>query len=386
MELTLEDFKVMYGDPQIGTEAFNGYNRILKADDPLLSPTTGNYKTHYGGLLYFQMNTDSNLFGAFPKDRWGGPNQEDGWRAVTALPTTKGYGIASNGVVPDSIKVTLADMYTTPKTHVTPFEESQLSMRMADRHQAVGWSALVDAMKITHGYYLANTVLGAGAALAPVNVAYPLDRVVSNRAEVVLTLDYKGGTFDGASPDMYGIDRHSAAGWYDSQCMLNGATMRSLTLDLIYQLQQLCATASGMWPGSQGNWAFLTGYDTARVISSLLQAHQRFVEIKLDMATVNGISSYKGQSGGMMINTFNNVPILPCLGITTQTGGISPIYLVNLDHLRLWMDIPTVYFELGVLQNPLYTRKFGQEGIFQTNFETWCNWFACHGKLREIKA
>ena len=64
---------------------------ITKADDPVMSTTTGVYNAIYGAEIWYQLNTEANLFGAIPKVPWG----RSGWRVMTGRPSSGGaVGVA----------------------------------------------------------------------------------------------------------------------------------------------------------------------------------------------------------------------------------------------------------------------------------------------------
>jgi hypothetical protein len=364
------------------------YDAFHKADAPLLTGTTGNYVTHYGGVIWWQVNTETSIYSVIPKERWGGPNQEDGWRLTTAFPSTKGYGVAQNGAVPDTVKPTYALATTLPRTMVTPFDESQVSMRAADRKQGITWKKLVTDMGITHKNFLAEKLADGGATLeSGVNLSIQIDRIISSYAEVNNTTNdvtAQAWSGDATAPSVYGITRSSAAGWYDSNVMHNSNTVRTLTVPLLYQLIQTVAEASGVW--DSGSYVILTGYSTASAISELLQVQDRYAITEMDTSVVNGVSTYRGKQGPVKVRAFDMKPIITSKDIDDQSGGIAPIYLVNLEYLKFWMDIPTVYYETGVNQGQvLLLGYFGQKGIYQTNQELICPWFAAHGKLRDLK-
>jgi len=382
---TLDDYREAYGDDTWGDLAHQAFQ---KADAPLLTGTTGNYVTHYGGVIWWQVNTETSIYSVIPKERWGGPNQEDGWRLTTAFPGTKGYGVAQNGAVPDTVKPTYALATTLPRTMVTPFDNSQTSMRAADRNQGITWKRLVTDMGITHKNYLAESLADGGATLESLtNKSIQLDRIISSYGEVTNTTNdvtANAWSGDGTAPSVYGITRSGSAGWFDSNVMHNSNTNRTLTIPLLFQLIQTVAEASGVWDSS--SYVLLTGYSTASAISELIQVQDRYQLTDVATDSVNGVSTYKGRAGPQKVRAFDNKPIITSKDIDDQSSGIAPIYLVNLDFIKMWMDIPTVYYEAGVRQGQvLLYGKFGEKGIYQTNQELICTWFAAHGKLRDLK-
>ncbi len=385
---TVEDFIAGYGSDMWGGEAYRAAKELYKADAPLLMGTTGNRAVHYGGVLWWQVNTEANCFAVFDKDKWGGPNQEDGFRVITGFPTTKVTWVAEGGAKPDTVKNSYAQVFLTPQDATTGFEESKKSIRVGNRGQGISWQEVVAEMAVTHKKGLSENQALGGAALPGVK-AIPFDRIISSYDEVTTcTNDYTAVAYstDATTPDVYGIDRSSAAGWFDSNVLDNNGTVRTFTLTLLDQLIRTVAKACGIYQSI--DYFMLCSHHTSEVINRLFQPIERHMMIEYGVKAVNGAKTYEGQNVGIYANHYRNVPIIPCDDIDDQSGGISPIFLINKKHLRLWMDHPTMFFEAGILSNtgPILLGKFNQEALYNTSYETWTNFFKAHGKLRDLKA
>ena len=110
---TIDDFARVYGGMEWAQQ-------IFKADDPMLTTTTGVYAPHYGAKIWAQLNMEYNLFAILPKFPWG---PEDGWTVISAFPSTKVFGVAENGAIPDSVKPEFVKLYEKPKAEITQSEK-----------------------------------------------------------------------------------------------------------------------------------------------------------------------------------------------------------------------------------------------------------------------
>lgn len=380
---TIGDFQRAYG-PKWGELA---YKAVFKADDPLLTSSSGNYATHYGAGLWAQMNTEYNFYSILPKVPWGGANKEDGWRVITDFPADMAMGVGQDGVIPDDVMAAFAKLYTLPADVVTPFSESLRAYSVGNRGQGITWRDVVAFMTITHKKGVSR-MLAKGAAETYTNEFIPIDRIVSGFSEVNSCAgDYRGNAFGGTDPDVYGIDRHTMASWADSNVVHNSGVLRVLNVALLYEALRITAKAIGKQPTGAGGYVFLTGYDTVEALAKLFQVMQMYTTIDFKTSSVNGVSTVAGQDTGMMVQAFNQVPIVGVDDIGSQPGGLSPIYLINHQYLKFWVDIPTVYREVGVLQgNELLLGKLSEKGMYHTAGQVACHWFKAQTKIRDIKA
>ena len=375
----MSDFTNAYGGAEWGGLA---YQHIFKADDPLLNATGGNYATHYGPKVWVQLNFEQNVVGILPKRPYG---PENGWRVMSANPTNMVYGVAEDGVIPDTCKPTFVQVFSHPKTMATTFSSSEIEILTAQRNQAITWKDMVNLMGEVHRKGINHFLMRGTGTLAGL-MCESVDRVVSANSELTCATDVEGSGIAANDLDIYGIDRDAGASWADATVLANADVVRPLTLALIYQLERTVATRSGIWDEQSQVW--LTGYDTFAAISNLLQAQQRFMEAgPFKVEAFSGIKTVAGRDGGFRIMSFNGKPIIVSADVCNKATHLSPIYLLNTRFLEMWVNVPTVYQEIGVMTgNELAYGKLGQEGMYKTIFELICTGFFAQGKLRDLAA
>ena len=369
--VTLDDFERAYGSREFAIRAF-------KADDPLLTTTSGAYATHYGAKVWAQMNFEINLLGVLPKEPWG---PEDGWRVMSAAPSIKARGVPENGDIPDTSKPTFVQVYTKPKTVVTNFNAAEIEILSAKRGQAVKWEDIREVMGEFHKQGISSMLSGTVHTVAGYNFE-SIDRIVSSYAERTSC------SLDANDADVYNLDRDAAASWADATVLHNSTTLRPVTLNLINELQRKVAYLSGTFKTDDLLW--VTGYDTMQRWSELLQPLQRFDEVKASIDGPSGIKTWPGRGAGFIVNSYNGIPIIPNQQLQANlcpNNGLTPIFLLNKKYLKFWTDVPTIYREVGVnMGNELLYGKLAEEGMYKTIGELVCTGFFAHGKIRDISA
>lgn len=396
---TPADFDRLYG--RYGARAMGGAGSldraIAKANDPQLTTSAGNYYTRYDGAqLWYNVNVvDMNAFGILRKEPWGSTDKADGFRAVTALPTTKNTFVAEDGNIPDTKRSTKAFVFTTPRDAVYTFDSSLRSTRAGERDQGITWEMDVRDGGVVHMRGLAEHMalgLGTFEATYP-DSFFPLDKVISSYGERnTETNDYRNAAIATADVDIYGIDRHTAASWADAVVVSNAATLRPLTMNLIYDLFRQVYIASGR-PMFNKQQVLLTGSSTWQRIMLIEEGKQRFnfnSGVTVKTSTYNGLETVPGIDVGFTVSTIMGVPIIISQDIPVQTHGgtgISPLYLIDSEFLMFWVDYPTLYHEAGTRSgNELLRGKLGDIGMYRTGGQTICKFFKSCGKLIDLSA
>ena len=388
------DFDRVYG--RFGAGARSGCGSIdrsiAKANDPQLTTAAGNYYTRYDGAqLWYNLNVvDMNAYGILRKEPWGSTDKADGFRVVTALPTTKNTFVAEDGSLPDTKRSTKAFVYTTPKDGVYTFESSLRSTRSGERDQGITWEMDVRDAGLVHMRGLSEHMalgLGTFEATYP-DSFFPIDKIISSRTERTdCTNDYRAAAIAPADVDIYGIDRHTAIGWADSVVLENNNVVRPLTMNLMYDLFRQVFIASGR-PMFAKEKVLLTGSSAWLRMLLIEEGKQRFnfqTGVTVKTTTYNGIESIPGIDVGFTVSSFMGVPIIVSQDIPDQAGGVSPIYCIDSEFLMFWVDYPTLYHEAGTRSgNELLRGKLGDIGMYRTGGQTICKFFKAQGKIRDI--
>ena len=214
-----------------------------------------------------------------------------------------------------------------------------------------------------------------------------LDRVVSSYSEVSAAYEDGGGstsyTANDCDPyDTSLFDRDGATTYdaYVSHASKGG--LRTLTLDLIDTVIENVEKESGERPN-----VIITGVDTARKIKGLFEGYWRIpMPQVVTQASFGGVQGVQGIPTERRIATYDGIPIITDKDCLAETSGISRIYFLNTKYLFLKMQLPTAYFEGGLMAgDPFGLGTFMTEGMYLTGGELVCTKFCAQGKLRDIK-
>jgi hypothetical protein len=121
-------------------EYYYGRGLLLqKADNPVLSTTTGVYNPIFGAKVWSQLNQEINIFSLLPKIVW----DKSGWRVVTNRAALSGGGVPENATLPDTIKPTFLELSTKPKVVAHTFNASEMENFLGTKDDGLG-----DVMKV----------------------------------------------------------------------------------------------------------------------------------------------------------------------------------------------------------------------------------------------
>jgi len=358
---------------------------FIKADDDVVTTTTGVYQPVYGRYAWVQLNMESNLFGMLPKAPW----RRSGWRVITArTSSTATGGTAEDGTLPDTVKPTWSTVSTKPKTVAHTFAVSEVQQFLATRSDDDATASLDDVRKymaVEHAWHISK-MLGTDVNTLAGNNLESIDRVCSSYSEVS---DSSIG-LDAGDADIYGIDRDAGASWADAYVDHNSGTDRDLTDTMI-------RTAINTIRESGGNPTMIvTGYDTYSKIQGLYDTQVRYNPLgQAKVQTgVEGVKTAEGIEAGINVATLYGLPLLVSQHVPKDT--ISRIYILDtsnpegFDTPRLFMGVakPTEYFESGMdspNKDPFTVGKLATKGMYRTMGELICKFFAAQGKIRDLK-
>jgi len=377
---TVEDFYKAYGDPEFAESI------ISKADDPILTTTTGVYYGVIGAKIWVQLNTENNITALFKKEKWGPAN---GWRVVTAFASAKITAVSENGTLPDATKYTAQIIKNRVKIVATRFTASMREQLEAQRGQAISWEDTVELMGTQHKLGIAEAlaeVANSSSYTAGTDIT-PLALIVSSYSEYTNCSDVNVGVVygDGGSNS---IDRTSAASALDAIVLHNSGTLRALTVNLINTLVENVMRNCGDF--NPKNYVFLTGTDTLQRWSELVGGIQRLPEQTFNVDMKGGIRYVPGGGGGFQLRTYRGIPIVTSQHLTLKqqpTGGLTPIYMLHVPSFAIWYDLPTIYEEHGFRKREtILLGRTAEDGMFMTAMDLICFRPFANGKLRDIKA
>lgn len=362
--------------------------RVLgKADSPLLTTTTGNLYQMVGARLWLNLNTERNLYAVFRSEAWGTDgNGRDGWRVITGWPSTKGYSLAETDNIPDGALFSYTWLLDKPRTVDTPFSIAELSYREAVRGQAITWDQLVQDYGLAHKVYLCEQLAQQVGSQTDDELT-PIDQIISNYNECAncATITAYGTQATQFYQDQ--VDRSSAAGWSDAYVDHNSETLRTFTHYLVDDMIMNVREQSGIYDTS--GYVFITGLDTQKRLGQLVRGHKKFTTEKFQNVYGKGLREVAGQSFGFELNKYDNIPIVVSKQITDAlrpSSGLTPMYMVHLPDISIWVDVPTIYTERGFRQGEdLLIGAHKELGLYHTMLNTHAVKFLTHGKLRDIQ-
>lgn len=372
---TIEDMeKVFYSR--------KGAQLIQKADEPVISTTTGVYNAIYGAQVWAWLNQEVNVWGILPKY----PFPHSGWRVIEsradAISSPVG-GRAENAALPDTGKPVFREISTKPKTVAHTFEVSELQNFLAQNgDDAIADMAFMRSYMGREHVEHINAMLMADVDTVAGDNIDSVDRVCSSKSE-------EDALLNGADADIYGLDRSSAT-TFDAFVSHNTGADRDLTDELILTAITTILENSGYRPT-----VIITGHDTFRKIAGIYQDQIRYVgaltEVKVAVG-VNGLET-EGFDAGKQVASLYGIPLVVSNVVVKDT--ISRIYFLNTTDplgfgrplLGIAVARPTQYFEAGidVSGDPFGINKFGNEGLYRTMAELICTNFKAQGKIRDLQ-
>jgi hypothetical protein len=163
------------------------------------------------------------------------------------------------------------------------------------------------------------------------------------------------------------------------------ALLRDLTIGLIDGVWADVTKAGGRPK------VILTGYNTLKVWSALLEAERRYDVMSKAMFVpryneASGVTP--GVETGFSVATYFGVPIIPCQDYdssiaTVRTNEVAPILFLDTDFIRFAVLAPTTYTETNDADKGALGQ--GKQGWNETWGELRGYNFAGQGKLRDIK-
>jgi len=375
---TIEDLELLYYDDELS-------KNIAKADDPVLTTTTGVYNPVYGAQVWSNLNNEANAFGVLPKYPW----QKSGWRIITGRANATGTGgVAENATLPDTAKPTWVQVDTTPKTVAHTFENSETHEYLTGTQDDA--TASMDDLRRyfaeEHKFHINAQLLADVDTVAGDNME-SIDRVCSSQAE-------ESALLDSGDSDIYGLDRSSSTdfdAYVDFNASSGTSSPRALTINMLRDARRNIQEQSGYQPN-----VILTGYDTGSAIEDLFSANVtvqgalRIGDLNVQVG-VNGIQTDEGVEAGVRVSTVFGIPMIMSQHVVKDVD--SRIYFLNTTDpgnqgrpfLGISIAKPTQYFEAGISGgDPFAVDKFGDTGMFRTMGELICTNFKAQGKIRDL--
>lgn len=384
-------------------------SQLTKANDPLLTTTSGVFNPIFGAYAWAQLNLEANAWGVLPKYPW----VRSGWRTIKSkitLTTTNGNttlgGTAQGGTIAETAKPSFGTMSTIPKTMQLPFEVSEVQDFMATESKDDVWGGLgalrlfaavqhkefINRAMLTDVYQSATGATGDYVAGKDFET---LDRIVAAKSEA----DNTNSTWTGYY-NAWGLSElnRDAATTYDSTVQSASGTVGTdavLTDDTFRTFMRKIHKAAGKYPslflGSEEAYSEIQGIYTPQVRYNLLGESM----VQVD---VNGIKTFEGVGVGVRVDTVYGLPYIPTKDAPSNAGDsneIGRIFALDISDAEGWgaprlgimVARPTEYFEASRFTPgwPFVNNAFTERALFRTMGEVICRNFIAQGKIRDIK-
>ena len=342
----------------------------LRADDPVLTTTTGYLIDIYGKAVFDWLSKSSTLFKLLPKKPW----DFNGWAVITADEATTA-GMAENASFPETDKPDIALIKTSPTYVATPWEITEESRQQSESQ----WGPEGSSPEFMRMYNAQNHPSKiSGMLMADVNTVagenfQSVDRVISSQSE-------EANCLDAGDADIYGLDR-SAGTTYDAYVDHNSDVDRVFTLDLVDTLIENVREKLNDDELMNG-YFFITGNDTYRVWKKKLQGQQNFDRTMVKIDRFNGLQTMEGVEGGFNLSSYDGIPIFRSNQTVKDT--LSRVYLVNSNFAEFRVAMPSRLLETNeadwLLVDALKTLH-----VMVTGGELVAKRFNVHGKVRDLK-
>lgn len=395
---------------------YYGYNRnqLLKANDPLLTSTTGVFNTVYGAYAWALLNLEANAFGVLPKYPW----DKSGVRFVTAKPvltTTNSNtvlgGFAEGGAIAETAKPKIETVDLKPKSMQLPFSASEVMEWLANHSKDDIWGGLGSLrlyMATQHKDFINQAIMAdrsnaartTAGAFAGTNDFETLDAIVSSYAEK--NAISSGSTlywnpWNGALPDSARDSSSAASKAWDATVISPSGTIGTqgiLTDNVIRTGLRTVRKAIGKDPT-----VLLGSHEAYSEVQGLYMPSVRIqnpYSETLVQVDVNGIQTFKGTGVGIHVDTVYGIPYIPTKDAPTdQTGEIGRIFGLDTSDAEgfgyprtgIMVAIPTEYYE-ATRRSPGYpfvNSAFIEKAVFRTSAEVVCRSFTSAIKFRDLK-
>ena len=335
-------------------------DKLMKTD--ITSSTTGAENALFGATAIIQLSQCQTAFGALPKR--GYPRQ--GFRAAYAAAIASGAGVAEaanvgTAVVPTYLEITVGLKEVEVVTGMTSRMEVMVTKNDNIEFEGNAQVVFSNFMEALDTDMLVDMDTLAG------NNLESLDRVCGSSGENT-ALSYTAN-----DEDLYSVDR-STYTWFNGNSDHNSGTDRAISKSLV---DALMAAQIDRWGGDMDNKLYLGNTDTWTEWSAVEGARQRFGEDTFTV-NINGIQTFKGNLGGYKLTTYDGIPFL--WDVNVSSDGIGRLMLLDLNHTGIVIGRELEWIE----SNDPYVVGHNHRGLWYGIMEVWCDLPSADGKLRDL--
>lgn len=327
-----------------------------------------------------------------------------GWKAGEDPDYFAGIGAGTNqdGLIPDSVYLPVDDFREPYKEVPFSYDYGLGLQALENKDDTIAYKTYVDRMSTNYSDLIDKTILrplecyGEGKINEVTNNLYPhkydlygetslqgISRCIASGNEIGKT--YNGVRITEASVCPYGGlggDFKNYRGLNDS----GGATHKENNIDGnvidaggavldISMMRKAYRTASVNWDDSANPngkmWAMSNVAQDK--LGALMQANNILLNTVYAKRDFNGVSTTPGRDAGILLNSFNNIPIIQDGNLNfdytkkkVSAVKMGDIYLLDLKHIWMSMLTPVEMFNIN---NPAITRSLKERNVMNSRME-----------------
>ncbi len=409
-QMTFQDVMQYYSTqslvPQIGAENDEYIKSMINT-----GMGTNVWNAIYGAQAWYQLNTESNLFGMLPKVNW----DHSGYRTIqNFVQVANTMGIAETGNLGSPEVPEIDIIKLTPKISQTPFEVTDIVEQLGKISQDDMYANLDTLRQYFATMHIKNLNINIGALAvgsSPSN-SYSganninletLDRIISSYAEgtgIGLSATTTPTLAEVIDPYAGAVDRSAGASAFDSYVASASGTFGQLGA---LTDQTIRETIQGIkYNGGRTN-VIVTGYDTYANIQGIYQNQLRYMNLEETTfkTSINGIETNVGLDVGLPTSALYKIPLIEAVNMPTDNpagvydssaNGSSRIFFLDTtdtegygdSRLSLMILRPTQYLETTD-RDFILLNNIAYEGLYFTIAEVACKFFGAQGKIRDIE-
>lgn len=190
--------------------------------------------------------------------------------------------------------------------------------------------------------------------------------------------------YGGADSDLYSF-RGTKASVFDGNVIdLEGS--ETLQLDTLDKLWFQCMMG---WDnnGATDNKVIFASPVAMYKLSSQMKAHNVLTESVFVQRDFNGVKTVPGRAGGILLNSYNNVVLMPDQNIAfdytanvlkPSVTEVGDVILADLDHMYMRVAQPV---RVWSNDNPAIVGKFQNKTVMNSRMELGTDKYICHGRI-----
>lgn len=367
-----------------------GKRSMSKADNPLLTTTTGVHNDIYGQDVTVLLNSEQNIYGLLEVRPW----TKSGERYIDAFGAGNASGwSAENATLAETTKPNFGTYETDPQTIQHTFDVSQVEQLLAATDDDSIADDPFDLLRQWYGEGLPDQQSGGGEHPKHINETLGQDAVVAgdpstNNSFVTVDQAIADSTEATANEtaaneyDVYGFDR--SAGDFEANVIQDG-NGQVFHLDLLDDAMREVKENSDKNPQKDtSDFFWLTGHDTYQRIEDEMGGKERIETVRTTTG-LNGVQTNPGNDVGVAVSTYKGIPIFESNDIAKD--DLSRVYLVDKTSLFIKQLLPTQFYSTGteVSNDPFAIGRLGNEGAYVTIGELVLKNPVTQAKIRDLE-